>query len=162
MAATAPEDLYEADFYAWTQLQARALRRLADTRPNLPLDLAHLTEEIRDLGKEQRNALRSWTTRIIEHLLLLQHSAATEPRRGWIGEIVDFRSEIEDRLTPTLRRDLQRQLPVLYDRATAEPAAQAGGTWRDGRARAAGGVPIRARPTPVRLVARRYALISRG
>ena len=117
MAATAPEQLYEGDLYAWTQLQARALRRLADTRPNLPLDLAHLTEEIRDLGKEQRNALRSWTTRIIEHLLLLQHSAATEPRRGWIGEIVDFRSEIEDRLTPTLRRDLQRQLPLLYERA---------------------------------------------
>jgi hypothetical protein len=117
MAALALEQLYEEDFYAWTQLQARALRRLAGTRPNLPLDLAHLTEEIRDLGKEQRNALRSWTTRIIEHLLLLQHSAATEPRRGWIGEIVDFRSEIEDRLTPTLRRDLQRQLPVLYERA---------------------------------------------
>lgn len=117
MAATTHEQLYEEDFYAWTQLQARALQRLADTRPNLPLDLPHLTEEIRDLGKEQRNALRSWTTRIIEHLLLLQHSNATEPRRGWISEIVDFRSEIEDRLTPTLRRDLQRQLPLLYDRA---------------------------------------------
>ncbi len=117
MAAREPELLYEEDFYAWTQLQARALRRLADTRPNLPLDLAHLTEEIRDLGKEQRNALRSWTTRIIEHLLLLQHSTASEPRRGWIGEIVDFRSEIEERLTPTLRRDLQRQLPLLYERA---------------------------------------------
>jgi hypothetical protein len=116
MAARAPGPLYEEDFYAWTQLQARALRRLADSRPNLPLDLAHLTEEIRDLGKEQRNALRSWTTRIIEHLLLLQHSSASEPRRGWIGEIVDFRSEIEERLTPTLRRDLQRQLPVLYER----------------------------------------------
>ena len=114
MAARAPESLYEEDFYAWTQVQARALRRLADSRPNLPLDLAHLTEEIRDLGKEQRNALRSWTTRIIEHLLLLQYSSAPEPRRGWIGEIVDFRSEIEGRLTPTLRRDLQRQLPVLY------------------------------------------------
>ena len=117
MAARAPESLYEEDFYAWTQVQARALRRLADSRHNLPLDLAHLTEEIRDLGKEQRNALRSWTTRIIEHLLLLQHSAASDPRRGWIGEIVDFRGEIEGRLTPTLRRDLQRQLPVLYDRA---------------------------------------------
>jgi hypothetical protein len=116
MAAQAPESLYEEDFYAWTQVQARALRRLADSRPNLPLDLAHLTEEIRDLGKEQRNALRSWTTRIIERLLLLRYSSAAEPRHGWIGEIVDFRSEIEGRLTPTLRRDLQRQLPVLYDR----------------------------------------------
>jgi hypothetical protein len=116
-AASAPEELYEEDFYAWTQLQARALRRLAGDRPNLPLDLAHLTEEIRDLGKEQRNALRSWTTRIMEHLLLFRHSAAREPRHGWVGEIVDFRGEVEGRLTPTLRRDLQRQLPRLYERS---------------------------------------------
>lgn len=116
MTATAPDErLYDRDFYAWTQFQARALRRLADTRPNLPLDLTLLTEEIRDSGKEQRNALRSRTTRIIERLLL-QHSAATDPRRGWIGEIVDFRSEIEDRLTRTLLRDLQRQLRALYER----------------------------------------------
>jgi hypothetical protein len=117
MAATASERLYEEDFYAWTRLQARALRRLAGTRPNLPLDLPHLTEEIRDLGKERCNALRSWTTRIIEHLLQLQHSAAGEARRSWIGQIVDFRSEVEDRLTRTLRRHLQRQLPLLYQRS---------------------------------------------
>ena len=30
---------------------------------------------------------------------------------------MDSRSEIEDRLTPTLRRDLQRQFPVRYERA---------------------------------------------
>jgi hypothetical protein len=111
------EDLYEHDFFAWTQLQARALRRFARTRPNLPLDLKHLAEEVADLGKEQRNALRSWTVRIIEHLLLLEHSPAEAPRRGWIDEIVGFRDEIEARLTPTLRRDLSRQLPRLYDRA---------------------------------------------
>ena len=110
-------DLYEHDFFAWTQLQARELRRFARTRPNLPLALAHLAEEVADLGKEHRNALRSWTVRIIEHLLLLEHSPAEAPRRGWIDEIVGFRDEIEARLTPTLRRDLARQLPQLYARA---------------------------------------------
>jgi hypothetical protein len=83
----------------------------------VPLDLEHLAEEVADLGKEQRNALRSWTVRIIEHLLLLEHSPAEAPRSGWIDEIVGFRDEIEARLTPTLRRDLARQLPHLYDRA---------------------------------------------
>ena len=112
--ATRPEQLYQGDFYAWTQHQAGALRRLVATRPNPSLDLAHLTEEIRDLGKEQRNALRSWTVRIIERLLLLQHAPAADPRCRWIGEIVDFRTEIEERLSPTLRRDLERRLPHLY------------------------------------------------
>jgi Domain of unknown function DUF29 len=39
------------------------------------------------------------------------------PRRGWRREILTFRDEIEDRLTPTLRRDLERQLTRLYAKA---------------------------------------------
>jgi Domain of unknown function DUF29 len=112
-----PADLYEQDFYAWTQRQARELGRFAASRPNLPLDLAHLAEEIRDLGKERRDALRSWTTHVIERLLLLEHSVAREPRRGWVGEIVDFRRGVGERLTKTLRRDLARQLPRLHAQA---------------------------------------------
>ena len=110
-------ELYERDFYAWTQAQARELRRFAASRPNLPLDLPHLAEEIADLGKERRDSLRSWTRRIIQHLLLLEHSPAREPRAHWVSEIVDFREAIADRLTKTLRRDLQRRLPTLYDEA---------------------------------------------
>jgi hypothetical protein len=117
MSHGADADLYEHDFYAWTQAQAKELRRFARARPNLPLDLAHIAEEIADLGKSERDSLRSWTRRILEHLLLLQFSPAREPRPGWITEVVNFRTEIEDRLTASLRRDLNRQLPRLYDRA---------------------------------------------
>ncbi|HEX6143468.1 MAG TPA: DUF29 domain-containing protein [Geminicoccaceae bacterium] len=117
MSKLQPSELYERDFFAWTQFQARELQRFARTRPNLPLDLEHIAEEVRDLGKEQRNALRSWVRRIIEHLLLLDHSPAEEPRRGWQDEILNLRSEIELRLSATLRRDLERHLPVLYLRA---------------------------------------------
>lgn len=110
-------DLYERDFYAWTQAQARELRRFAATRPNISLDLPHLAEEIADLGKDRRDGLRSWATRIIEHLLLLEYSPATEPRRHWTREIINFRNDIDDRLTKTLRADLRRRLPQLYARA---------------------------------------------
>lgn len=115
-------DLYEDDFFAWTQLQAKELRRFARTRPNLPLDLAHIAEEIADLGKSQRDSLRSWARRIAEHLLLIAYSPAEEPHRDRTAEIVNLRSEIEDRLTPTLHRDLKRRLPVLYDRARRDLA----------------------------------------
>jgi hypothetical protein len=50
-------------------------------------------------------------------MLLLEHSRAEQPRAGWIDEVGVFRRDIELRLTPTLRRDLQRQLPRLYDLA---------------------------------------------
>ncbi|MGH6920742.1 MAG: DUF29 domain-containing protein [Geminicoccaceae bacterium] len=120
MRAQSAADLYEDDFFAWTQLQAKELRRLARMRPNLPLDLAHIAEEIADLGIEQRKRLRSWTRRIIEHLLLLEHSPAQDPRRGWINEIVSFRREIDDNLSATLKRDLERYLPRLYEQAQAD------------------------------------------
>jgi hypothetical protein len=117
MSRVLERDLYEHDFFAWTLRQSKELRRFARTRPNLPLDLDRIAEEIADLGKEQRNAVRSWTIRLIEHLLLLDHSPAEAPRRGWLREVMTFRDEIEDRLTPTLRRDLARQLPRLYAKA---------------------------------------------
>ncbi len=120
MSAAPIEQLYEDDFYAWTQTQAKELRRFARSRPNVPLDLAHLAEEIADLGKNQRDSLRGWAANIIEHLLLLEHSPAEEPRAGWIGEIVTWRRDIERRLSGALRRDLRRQLPRLYEEVRAD------------------------------------------
>lgn len=114
----APADgLYDEDFFAWTQLQAKELRRFGRTRPNVALDVRHIALEIADLGTERRNSLRSWTARIIEHLLLLEHSPAGEPRRGWIDEVVNFRGDIERRLTRSLRRDLERHRELLYAEA---------------------------------------------
>ena len=112
-----PAQLYENDFYAWTQFQARELLRLKHHGSNRALDLEHLAEEVRDLGKEQRNALHSWLARIVEHLLLLECSPAAGPQRGWRREVQGFRDEINRRLTATLKRDLVRQLPKLYREA---------------------------------------------
>lgn len=112
--ATRLERLYEDDFYVWTRDQARALRRLARTRPDEELDFRHLVEEVRDLGTSERNSLRSQLARIIEHALKLERSPAPEPRRGWHDTIGDARRELEFRLTPSLRRDLAANLPKLH------------------------------------------------
>lgn len=109
--------LHEADFHARTRLPAREFCALGRARSNGPLDLEHLAREVEDLGKEQRNALRSWVTRIIEHLLRLERSPDEEPRRGWIAEVVELRAEVEARLTPTLRGLLARRLPALWREA---------------------------------------------
>ena len=109
--------LYERDFYAWSRLQARELRRLKGLRLNTGLDLDHLALEVRDLGSEQLFAIRSQTVRLIEHLLKLQYSAHEQPRRQWLISVNNARAEIEDRLTPTLRKRLLASLPKLYERA---------------------------------------------
>jgi hypothetical protein len=117
---TRTEQLYEEDFYVWTQRQAAALRRLADTRPNVDLDFPHLIEEVEDLGTSQRDAVRSPLRRIIEHCLKLELSRAIDPRGGWYGSIIDARTEIDDKLSPSLRQDLDEQLPRLWSQARSK------------------------------------------
>jgi Domain of unknown function DUF29 len=117
MSVPSPERLYETDFYAWTQAQAKELRRLARLRPNAALDLAHIAEEIRDLGKSEKEAAFSLAQRIIEHLLLIEHSPATDQRLHRADEIDAFRDQIERKLSPTIRRHLKRELDRAFARA---------------------------------------------
>lgn len=113
---------YDDDFYAWTQFQAEVLRALpaSDNR----FDREHVAEEIEDLGKSERAAVRSEIRRIVEHLLKLAHSPAADPRSDWTVSIINARAELEDRLTATLRHDVQTNLQRLYTRA--REAAEAG------------------------------------
>jgi hypothetical protein len=106
---------YDDDFYAWTQYQAEVLRTLR-TRDNR-FDREHVAEEMEDLGNSYRDAVRSQVRRILEHFLKLAYSPAPDPRAGWRGSITDARSEIADKLSPTLRRDLEDMLGTLYARA---------------------------------------------
>ena len=110
-------DLYEDDFYAWTEAQAAALRAFAAERRNTTIDAVRLAEEIADLGKDQRNACRSQVRTIIEHLLKLQLSPATEPRAGWERTILLARAALDDRLTKSLEYDLEANLDRLYRQA---------------------------------------------
>jgi Domain of unknown function DUF29 len=114
---TRAEQLYDDDFYAWTRVQAAALRRLDLTRANVEIDLEHLIEEVADLGTNRRDAVRSQLRRILQHCLKLEHSPARDPRPGWRDSIIDGRLEIEDKLSRSLRRDLMRNLPKLYGQA---------------------------------------------
>src|ERR1700756_277780 len=115
MKATAMPDgpRYEDDFYAWTQYQAEVLRslRVSDNR----FDREHVVEEIEDLGKSERDAVRSQIRRIIEHLLRLSYSRAEQPRFGWMETIDEARETLSDKLTATLRRDAEESLDALYE-----------------------------------------------
>ena len=100
-------ELYDQDFFLWTQEQAAALRKAKQS--NLPLDWENLAEEIESLGKSDRRELRSQIRRILRHLFKLEASSAAEPRAGWRSTINDGRSDIEDVLrdSPSLRRDVE-------------------------------------------------------
>lgn len=100
--------LYDKDFVRWSEEQAAALRRAAQSGANLPLDWDNLAEEIESLGISQRNELGSRIATIIEHLWKLEYSPATRPRNGWITTIGRERLRIERLLgnSPSLRREV--------------------------------------------------------
>jgi len=106
---------YEDDFYAWTQYQAEVLRSLK-TRDNR-FDREHVAEEIEDLGKSERNAVRSEVRLILEHFLKLAYLPSADPRFGWMRSIVAARGELDDHLTATLRQEVETTLPALYRNA---------------------------------------------
>ena len=127
---------YEDDFYAWTQYQAGVLRSMpvSDNR----FDREHVAEEIEDLGKSERDAVRSQIRRIIEHLLKLAYSPAEQPRLEWMETIDDAREVLSDKLTGTLRRDLETSLDALYLQAQRRAAR---GLRRHGEPDAADALP---------------------
>src|ERR1700724_3978756 len=90
---------YDDDFFAWTQHQAMVLRSMAvaDNR----FDRENVAEEIEDLGRSERDAVRSQIRRIIEHLLKLAYSPAQQPRFDWMHSIADARAALEDKMSPT-------------------------------------------------------------
>ena len=117
-------ELYDRDFFLWTQEQAAALR--AVKRSNLPLDWDNLAEEIESLGRSDRRQLRSQIRRVLRHLLKIEVSPAMEPRAGWRSTILDARSEIDDVLhdSPSLRREVDdliaEQLATAAELAAAD------------------------------------------
>ena len=110
--------LYETDFFAWTNEQAALLRaqRFGD------LDLEHVIEEIEDLGTSLHWSARSRLRTIIEHLLKLQYSPASDPRPGWYDTILVQRDDLLDGLTVSLRRVLEAELPAHFERARKRAA----------------------------------------
>lgn len=118
------DDLYERDFYVWTQEQAAALRAAAKAggRSNA-VEWERLAEEVEDLGKSEYREAASFVTRIIEHLYKLAWTQREEPKGGWRAEIIRFQGDLELVLTPSLRAKVEAALEKLH--RTAAKAASA-------------------------------------
>lgn len=96
---------YDDDFYAWTQQQAELLR-CGPAAANR-LDIENIAEEIEDLGRSELHAAQSLCEHIIEHLLKLEYSSLAEPARHWRREIVEWRVQLERKLTRSIAAKLE-------------------------------------------------------
>jgi hypothetical protein len=115
------DDLYERDFYVWTQEQAAALRAAAKAggRSNA-VEWERLAEEVEDLGKSEYREAASYVTRILEHFFKLAWTQREEPKAGWRAEIDVFRLNLEECLTASLRAKAVGDLERLHQIAAKQ------------------------------------------
>lgn len=116
-------DLYERDFYAWTQEQAALLR----SGQLQALDAANILEEIETLGRSERASLKSAYRLICSHLLKISY----QPRRrtrSWINTVDRERSEVAELLdeNPGLKPGREEVFAKAYALARKDAARETG------------------------------------
>lgn len=113
--------LYETDFYAWTQSQANLLRHHQWSQ----LDLSNLIEEIESLGRQQRAELRNRLSVLIGHLLKWEYQPE-QRSRSWLNTIriqrIDTLELLEE--NPSLKPYLQEVVQKAYIKGIALAAGE--------------------------------------
>ena len=115
---------YDDDILGWAEQQAALLRSLAGSSLNLPkgLDLAHIAEEIEDVGKSEFYAVQSLIGQILIHLIKSASAISATPLRHWRSELLAFSSGLRKRYAPSMRAriDMDRLWQEALDQAAAE------------------------------------------
>ena len=109
---TLMQNLYDTDFYAWIQEQAKLLKHQQWNQ----LDLPNLIEEIESLGKQQRAELRNRLNVLIGHLLKWEYQAERRSR-SWLMTIRVQRRDTQELLeeNPSLKPYLEEALEKVYE-----------------------------------------------
>ena len=118
--------LYDQDFFAWIEENVSLLRQ----RRLSEVDLAHLADELEDMGKREQRELASRLGILLAHLLKWQYQPE---RRGasWINTIAEQRLQLEGLLeqSPSLRSQLSVRVERAYSYAV-QVAVRETGTQR--------------------------------
>lgn len=116
-------DLYEQDFYAWTQDQAAKLRAGELTA----LDLAHLAEEIESMGRSERRELINRLAVLLAHLLKWAYQSERRSK-SWRNTVrvqrLDAGRILKD--NPSLKPQAADILSAAYEKARLLAAADTG------------------------------------
>ncbi|MCA1992008.1 MAG: DUF29 domain-containing protein [Coleofasciculus sp. S288] len=104
--------LYESDFYAWTQQQAKLLQEEKWSY----LDVPNLVEEIESLGRQERREQRNRLGILIGHLLKWQFQPENRSK-SWLATIREQRKQVLDLIdeSPSLQPYLPEALIKAYE-----------------------------------------------
>ncbi|MBS3026813.1 MAG: DUF29 domain-containing protein [Dolichospermum sp. DET50] len=106
--------LYDSDLQLWIE---RTIQQLQNHEFE-SLDIEHLIEELVDLGKSEKNTLRSNLKILLAHLLKLkiQDDAPDSMKGSWYSSVVEHRQRVLDNLadTPSLKSFLVEAVEKAY------------------------------------------------
>ena len=117
------EQLYEQDFWLWTQTMVEALKSGNFSQ----LDWVNLAEEVESLGRSDRRELQSRLTVLLMHLLKWQFQS--DMRSGsWRGTLAEQRIRILKLLqeSPSLRSFFEASIDECYDDAKVKASEETG------------------------------------
>src|SRR5688500_6953638 len=117
---------YDEDFFAWTRHQAKLLRGLGKQSSAVPqdLDLAHVAEEIEDLGKAELRGATSLIRNIMVHLIKAASVPSADAVGHWWTEVATFHADLPEFYTPSMRQRINVQKLWMRARGIAEGALQ--------------------------------------
>ncbi|MBD2136884.1 DUF29 domain-containing protein [Anabaena sp. FACHB-1237] len=109
--------LYENDFQVWIDATIENLKN----GEFQSLDVENLIEELTNLGKSEKNALKSNLMILLAHLLKLkvQFDAPDTMKMSWYNSVIEHRQRILNSLedTPSLKSSLAELIDKAYSPA---------------------------------------------
>jgi predicted DNA-binding protein YlxM (UPF0122 family) len=116
-------DLYEADFFLWTQEQAQLLR---EKRWN-DLDLENLAEEVESVGRAIKSELRNRLAIVLAHLLKWRYQPGRQGK-SWKTTLWEQRRQIANLIdeNPSLKSYPAQVFADAYSTATLKTEKQTG------------------------------------
>ncbi|BAZ68512.1 hypothetical protein NIES4106_32760 [Fischerella sp. NIES-4106] len=107
-------NVYDRDLQDWIEQTIQQLRN----REFESLDIEHLIKELVDLGKAEKNALKSNLTILLAHLLklMVQHDALDMMKGSWYSSVLEHRQRVLNNLsdTPSLKSFLVEAIEKAY------------------------------------------------
>ena len=111
------KQLHDRDFNLWTE----EIKKAIANRDLENMDWDNLLDEIDDMGKSDKRALRSYTQRLIEHIFKIKYWSSERERNlnSWKIEVINFRTQIANILedSPSLKNYLAENYRQWYEQS---------------------------------------------
>ena len=117
------QTLYDKDYYLWLEETVGLLRERRLTE----LDVNNLIEEIEDMGRSEKKAVKSNLKILLCHLLKYKYQPE-KCSNSWLSTIFEHRDRLEEDFTdsPSLKRYFEEVFEPCYQKARKQASIETG------------------------------------